>query len=107
MAGSPWPPFCRPEPYGPFGLVCSECGSRERNFLSVAPWGSGEHSVSSISSDHFLPPPPAFGPDWARLRVGPLAVLSLIFRSALRRVLGNSELRQARPPEREQGRHGA
>lgn len=40
MAGSPWPPFCPPEPYGPFGLmVCSECGSRERNFLSMAPWG--------------------------------------------------------------------
>lgn len=40
MARSPWPSFCPPEPYDPFGLVvCSECGSRERNFLSVAPWG--------------------------------------------------------------------
>lgn len=68
--------------------------------------GAGGHSVSSVSSDQLLPAPPAFRPAWARLRVGPLAALSLIVWSALGMVLGNSESRKARPQRGSRGDTG-
>lgn len=85
-AGGPWLPSCSqaPLPFGP--EVCSECGTRERNSV---------RSVST-SSAHLLPPPPAFQPDWARPRGGPLAALSFMSRSAVGGVLGDSESRAAR-----------
>lgn len=108
MAGSPWPPFCPQSPTAPLDLGCQHVRAQGEELSQRVSMGVGGLSVSSMSSsDQLLRPPPAFRPAWARLRVGPLAVLSLIVWSALGRVLGNSASRKAWPPERQQGGHGA